>query len=183
MSVQTEISRLESAKAAIKTAVEGKGVTVPDATLLDGMAALIESIEAGGGGGGGVSGNGEWSSGTYTPSETKTIGTSVSKAIKIDTGLSDIRYFAIIRNSSISTDYAYEFIMAAWDYNNGDYYGFRLANSSKASISSIYAAITRNNQYIGYTMFSDGGIMSITGVSSSTKVTAGNTFTWFAIGR
>ena len=50
MSVQTQIDRLASAKAAIKTAIEGKGVTVPDATLLDGMAALIESIEAGGSG-------------------------------------------------------------------------------------------------------------------------------------
>lgn len=51
MSIQTEITRLESAKAAIKTAIEGKGVTVPDGTLLDGMASLIESIQAGGGGG------------------------------------------------------------------------------------------------------------------------------------
>ena len=51
MSVQTQIDRLASAKAAIKTAIEGKGVTVPDGTLLDGMASLIESIEAGGGGG------------------------------------------------------------------------------------------------------------------------------------
>ena len=49
MSVQSEITRLENAKAAIKVAIEGKGVTVPDSTLLDGMAALIESIEAGGG--------------------------------------------------------------------------------------------------------------------------------------
>lgn len=49
MSVQSEITRLENAKAAIKNAIEGKGVTVPDATLLDGMATLIESIEAGGG--------------------------------------------------------------------------------------------------------------------------------------
>ena len=49
MSVQSEITRLENAKAAIKSAIEGKGVTVPEATLLDGMAALIESIEAGGG--------------------------------------------------------------------------------------------------------------------------------------
>lgn len=48
MGVQTQIDRLASAKAAIKTAIEGKGVTVPDGTLLDGMAALIESIEAGG---------------------------------------------------------------------------------------------------------------------------------------
>lgn len=50
MSVQSEITRLQNAKSAIKTAIEGKGVTVPDGTLLDGMASLIESIEAGGGG-------------------------------------------------------------------------------------------------------------------------------------
>ena len=55
MSVQTQIDRLASAKAAIKAAIEGKGVTVPDATLLDGMASLIESIEAGGGGANNVS--------------------------------------------------------------------------------------------------------------------------------
>ena len=47
MSIQTDLTRIKNAKAAIKAAIEGKGVTVPDATLLDGMAALIESIEAG----------------------------------------------------------------------------------------------------------------------------------------
>ena len=52
MSIQTELTRITNAKSAIKTAIEGKGVTVPDGTLLDGMAALIESIEAGGGSGG-----------------------------------------------------------------------------------------------------------------------------------
>lgn len=50
MSIQTELSRIINAKADIKAAIEGKGVTVPDGTLLDGMAALIEAIEAGGGG-------------------------------------------------------------------------------------------------------------------------------------
>ena len=62
MSVHSEIARLETAKAAIKTAIEGKGVTVPEATLLDGMAALIESIEAGGASG--------ISFGVYTPATT-----------------------------------------------------------------------------------------------------------------
>ena len=47
--------------ASIVAAVEGKGVTVPAGTLLGGMAALIESIEAGGGGGGVKS-----ASGTFT---------------------------------------------------------------------------------------------------------------------
>ena len=62
MSIQTELTRLTNAKAAIKAAIEGKGVTVPDGTLLDGMAALIESIEAGGGGG-----SGNFATGTFTP--------------------------------------------------------------------------------------------------------------------
>ena len=48
MSIQTELTRITNAKTAIKTAIEGKGVTVPEGTLLNGMAALIESIEAGG---------------------------------------------------------------------------------------------------------------------------------------
>ena len=49
MSVQTELTRITNAKAAVKAAIEGKGVTVPDGTKLDGMAVLIDSIEAGGG--------------------------------------------------------------------------------------------------------------------------------------
>ena len=64
MSIQSELTRLTDAKAAIKTAIEGKGVTVPSGTLLDGMAALIESIEAGGGGEVNVS------TGSVTPVET-----------------------------------------------------------------------------------------------------------------
>ena len=47
MSIQTELTRITNAKTAIKAAIEGKGVTVPAGTLLDGMAAFIESIEAG----------------------------------------------------------------------------------------------------------------------------------------
>ena len=49
MSIQTDLTRIKNAKAAIKTAIEGKSVTVPDGILLDGMAALIDAIEAGGG--------------------------------------------------------------------------------------------------------------------------------------
>lgn len=47
MSIQTELTRITNAKTAIKTAIEGKGVTVPAGTLLDGMASLIDSIPAG----------------------------------------------------------------------------------------------------------------------------------------
>lgn len=63
MSIQTELTRITNAKAAIKTAIEGKGVTVPASTLLDGMASLIESIEAGGGG------SGSFAVGTFTTTD------------------------------------------------------------------------------------------------------------------
>lgn len=49
MSVQSEIDRIEAAKAAIGTAIAGKGVAVPSGTKLDGMAALIDGIEQSGG--------------------------------------------------------------------------------------------------------------------------------------
>ena len=62
MSIQTELTRLTNAKAAIQTAIEGKGVPVPSGTLLDGMAALIESIEAGGG-------SGNFATGTFTTTD------------------------------------------------------------------------------------------------------------------
>ena len=63
MSIQTELTRLTNAKAAIQTAIEGKGVTVPSGTLLDGMASLIESIQAGGGSGAKIA------TGSFTPAE------------------------------------------------------------------------------------------------------------------
>ena len=49
MSIQTDLTRIKNAKAAIKAYIEGNGLTVPDATLLDGMASMLEAIEAGGG--------------------------------------------------------------------------------------------------------------------------------------
>ncbi len=44
MSVSSQITRLSQAKVAIKAAIKAKGVDVPDATLLDGMADAIRSI-------------------------------------------------------------------------------------------------------------------------------------------
>lgn len=72
MSVSNQITRLSQAKAAIKAAIKAKGVDVPDATLLDGMADAIKSIPSkdniahadipplckGGGAGGGGKGQG-----------------------------------------------------------------------------------------------------------------------------
>lgn len=47
MSIASEITRLQGAKADLKTAIEAKGVTVPSATKLDGYAALVGNISTG----------------------------------------------------------------------------------------------------------------------------------------
>lgn len=49
MSVATEITRIQGAKADLKTSIEAKGVTVPSATLISGYAALVDQIQTGGG--------------------------------------------------------------------------------------------------------------------------------------
>ena len=61
MSVASEITRLQGAKADIKTAIEAKGVTVPSNALLDSYDAYIAQIS-----GGGTTGL-EYETGTYTP--------------------------------------------------------------------------------------------------------------------
>ena len=49
MSVATEISRLQTAKADLKTAIEAKGVTVPSSAKLDDYPDYVAQIEGGGG--------------------------------------------------------------------------------------------------------------------------------------
>lgn len=51
MAISDEITRLQSAKSALKTSIEGKGVTVPSTAKLEDYPALVDSIEAGGGSG------------------------------------------------------------------------------------------------------------------------------------
>ena len=50
MSIQTQIDRISESVSAALTALTEKGVTVPDGTKVDGLAALISAIESGGGG-------------------------------------------------------------------------------------------------------------------------------------
>lgn len=44
MSIASEISRIQSAKADIKSAIESKGVTVPSDEKIDAYAPLIQAI-------------------------------------------------------------------------------------------------------------------------------------------
>ena len=176
MSIQTELTRITNAKAAIKTAIEGKGVTVPDGTLLDGMAALIESIEAGGGSGtvesGGVFG-------TYTVANDLIIGTSSENAIKISTGLSQVHFFAFLLDDSSSFDAA-KMIGGIWIYNDGSYFGSRFQQSTSTP-SSVYKAANRSTNQSPTFYDSGNGVMVIPGCTSAAKICAGDTYRWFAM--
>lgn len=48
MSISSEITRISNAKTEIAESIANKGVTVPSGTKIDGMAALIDSIQTGG---------------------------------------------------------------------------------------------------------------------------------------
>ena len=48
MAISDEITRLQQAKADLKTAIENKGITVSSSTTLDNYADLVDSIVAGG---------------------------------------------------------------------------------------------------------------------------------------
>lgn len=97
MSVQSEITRLANAKTALATAIEGKGVTVPEGTKLDGMAALVEAISAGGGGN-----NLNAYLITYTPAEDYTSETVIE--IGDAPPISDISFFAIQNQNTANAD-------------------------------------------------------------------------------
>jgi hypothetical protein len=51
MSVATELTRIQTAKADIKASIEAKGVTIPSDALIDEYADYVDEIQTGGGGG------------------------------------------------------------------------------------------------------------------------------------
>ena len=165
MSIQTELTRITNAKAAIKTAIEGKGVTVPDGTLLDGMASLIESIEAGGGGF-------QVALGTYTPAETKALNSIPPIQIEHNAGFTPD---AFIFYNPYKDTYGMIAISAKarilWGEGSTDYQCLVMCKGSSTmgqGFLSSYPA-TENVAYLRSN-------------ASSHKVTAGQEYRWIAIG-
>lgn len=184
MSIQTELTRLTNAKAAIKAAIEGKGVTVPDGTLLDGMAALIDAIEAGGGGD-----SIKIDVGTFTPAE-NTSKYQVTPSIQID----NVVLQALIPNVDAA---GLSFIPLN---SAGCYFGYNIPNYpsrmvsyqfSYASYNGVplsqggYAQVDRLSFYnINSAPFSKNFSNPLgTGLNSSYfKFLAGVEYMWFRIG-
>ena len=163
MSIQTELTRITNAKAAIKAAIEGKGVTVPDGTLLDGMAALIESIEAGGGT---ISGR-KFISGEITFSETPTSEITISHD---SVGFISQPFVFLAATASAPSDNTGALISAR--IGSGVY-----VNSSKHF--SLIESISETIDYKGYANDTSFTIKS----KSATKMLAGKTYIWLRIER
>ena len=161
MSIQTELTRIINAKAAIKTAVEGKGVTVPADTLLDGMASLIESIEAGGGT---ISGK-KFISGEITFSETPTSEITVSHD---SLGLKSQVFVFLAADASAPSDHTGALISAR--RGSGVY-----VNSSKRF--SLISSRAETIAYSGYVNDTSFEIQSY----SAKKMLAGKTYIWVRI--
>ena len=165
MSIQTELTRITNAKAAIKAAVEGKGVTVPDGTLLDGMAALIESIEAGGGGF-------QVALGTFTPAETKSLNSLPPVSIEHNAGFTPDVF--IFYKTDLST---YDMIAISatsdifWADGGSNYFCYVMCKGA----SSMGEGNLRSYPLTGEVAYIRSNI-------TAHKVTAGQEYRWIAIG-
>ena len=183
MSVQSEITRLESAKTAIATAIEGKGVTVPDGTLLDGMAPLIESIEAGGGGVQ-LQYNRLYpaATGTFTPAARTLFNTDAPLVIEHNAGI--IPFVVLVTSNGMDAAGDLEFI-ASWNihhYNVSYYDKNRLYSLSSRRGSSSSLRNTKYGTYSGDFPSWDMGKVAVAQDSSGIYVNAGKTYTWTVYG-
>lgn len=163
MSISSEITRLENAKAAIAAAIAEKGVTVPDGTLLDGMAALIEGIQAGG-----VT----IEFGTHTPTTT----TSLDLPYKIDHNLGYVPDIFFLYSVTYEASYNIFCIVARFKYlllsETGDTFGSYAAGKGA---SNVLEGSIRNNQPTANSVWIRSG-------SNYHRLGSGQTYRWFAIG-
>lgn len=195
-SIRQQISRLQTAKDNIKTAIEGKGVTVPDATLLDAYAALIDSIEAGGGGdvlnffGGSkyciteATPTSNTDQITITPDDTTILDSPKFLLVTQDipAARNAVQTRAIARAPSVNT-----YISAVIAFSIGQVCAFCFACISSYSgdtgYSYVYTDINGGDVFDGsYHITISGGGMTLNAVNSSTIFKGGQTYKVLLIG-
>ena len=187
MSIQTELTRLTNAKAAIQAAIEGKGVTVPDGTLLDGMAALIEEIEAGGGQFGKYT---TITYGSFVPTEDISEYT-IYLGYKGDGKPPAVEAFVLIRDldSTYSGTTTSNSVVAVTVNNNvkaaigtsPSSAGMCMYYNSSSSIARTYDIALYNS--ISSANTERNVTLKTNTINSSLKLTAGATYSWIAMRR
>ena len=189
MSIQTELARIKNAKAAIKAAIEGKGVTVPDGAKLDALAALVDAISAGGGGT-----LGEFSvyTGSFTPIEDLDEYT-IELGYKGDASAPVVEQFVVMRDAirteggfsaSSSLVYAVYMTNIKSSYSGGNqtkgFCGYNSSGSIYTTDNSRYANLSWNSVSSSVTPRT----MTITSGSGKIfKLTAGCTYNWLVLRR
>lgn len=168
MSIQTELSRIINAKAAIKAAIEGKGITVPSGTLLDGMAALIESIQAGG----------DWiqlGSFILSSDESSYNFMSWSDFIEIIGELDTWRnIFLVYRGESLKSTSMGFYGVQSWLSLNGNIYSTYKGYCVALNISNMPISVSKDYDAISLSKTDGVTINSMT--SSNSKLKAGNKY-------
>ncbi len=166
MSISTDLTRLQSAKAAMKTAIEGKGVAVADGAKLDAFAALIDSISAGGGGA--IT----FATGTHTPTATTAL--NVAYGIEHDLGYIPDIFFLYACGSGVS--HKMFCITARRKYFFDDPTGtVFLSYCAGASATDVYGADIGKYQPTATKVW-------VRSATANHQLGAGTTYRWFAVG-
>ena len=183
MSIQSEIDRIAGAKTAIATAIEGKGVTVPEGTKLDGMAALVESIEAGGGVELQYNRLYPTATGTITPAGRTEVKVNSPLVIEHNAGI--IPFVVMVTSNGMDAAGDLEFIVA-WriHHPSAEYYDRSMLYSvlSKRGSSSTTTDTKYGGVYSGN--LDAWGIKNVVLAQSNTNfyVNAGKTYKWIVYG-
>lgn len=186
--IETKINRIATAVTSALSALTAKGVTVPEGANVESIAALIESIEAGGGDFNfdGYIGITKATSGTYTV-------TNDTKAVFIEHGLGETPKIALALpeyDPSVTTNYRafgfYSCILPSLDYylsvtlrvngtsnfGTGSYFEFRETSAIDGLLETNFQGTRLSKTKIKF---------GVNNSSSVYTILAGTTFHWIAM--
>ena len=152
----------------IATAISNKGVTVPDGTLIDGMAALIESIEAGS----------ECVRGTFSTTNSKFTGINITglgfKPSHVDVIFGDLSNMAGSSGTGTNSGTRYYLVSISIGF-------FQQMTQSQVGVNTAYIRQYPGSGYgaVGYDMSLTDDGFTITR-NSSTKFTYAGVYTYIA---
>lgn len=177
MSIQTDLTRIKNAKATIKAYIEGNGLTVPSGTLLDGMAAMLESIEAGGG-------NGNFATGTFTTTDDITSNVVINHNLGVKPKFiiilcTDNTTYSEYKPKQLSFYYLYQYDSKTYGHKyqapNSSTSGYNYGNVDISDSSTVNAWHKVNVDETTFTL-------KQANISSTYGIGASKSFFWIAYG-